>query len=272
MGKDCPFTHSQKKKWCTSQNGKGKESENDRVSVAIVNVVFHRPNISSDTLFQFEISMNSQSKAEVNFRPKRRFRCPWNALLRWKKKHPSDRAASNSHITVRREQDSETLQSLNMIQTGNKNGRSPNAPPYDQICTEWNDEQEEFARHRSYTFDKERFTRQICSQNKVLHKLRLYTAKYTETGLAVHSKERVRTVDRWRFVTCGGIILSEPQRTKNHSTGKQHSENSDRQRYCGLRHTSECVHQENLGAHPLIHMVKDSPSVVVVGNITLWIG
>ena len=74
-------TLSQKKKWCTSHNGKGKESEHDEVSVAIVNIVCDRPNISSDTLFQFEISMNSLSKSDGNSEQIRRSRCPWNAWM-----------------------------------------------------------------------------------------------------------------------------------------------------------------------------------------------
>ena len=40
--------------------------------------------------------------------------------------------------------------SLNVIQTGGKNGRCQNAPPYDQGSTEWNEEQNEFARHEAY--------------------------------------------------------------------------------------------------------------------------
>ena len=44
--------------------------------------------------------------------------------------------------------------SLHVIQTGSKNGRSPNAPPYDQKSTDGNEEQQEFARHRAYKLHK----------------------------------------------------------------------------------------------------------------------
>ena len=74
-------TFSQKKNWCTSLNEKGKESEHDEVSVAIVNIVCDRPNISSDTLFQFDMSMNSLSKSDGNSEQIRRSRCPWNAWM-----------------------------------------------------------------------------------------------------------------------------------------------------------------------------------------------
>ena len=41
-----------------------------------------------------------------------------------------------------------------MILTDRKNGRSPNAPPFDQKCTEWNKVQEECARHGAYKLHK----------------------------------------------------------------------------------------------------------------------
>ena len=69
-------------------------------------------------------------------------------------------------------------QRLNVIESGGKNRRSQNAPLYDQRSTEWN-EQEEFARHKANTLDKElvKRTPQRCPQHKLLQKFRSYKSE-----------------------------------------------------------------------------------------------
>ena len=52
------------------------------------------------------------------------------------------------HVKLWNEQNSEkNIPSLSVIQTV---GRNPNGPQYDQNSTEWNEEQEEFARRETY--------------------------------------------------------------------------------------------------------------------------
>ena len=52
-----------------------------------------------------------------------------------------------------------------------KNGRCPNAPPCGQMSTEWNEEQEEFARHRAHKLHKKLF--KTKGHNKDVQKTKL---------------------------------------------------------------------------------------------------
>ena len=99
--------------------------------------------------------------------------------------------------------------SLNVILTGSKNGSSPNAPPYDQRRTEWNEEQEEFPRHTAYTLHKE-FSKKNGHHTDVpkTNFFRSYVfakAKNTATGWRYIPKKGVHS-RQWRFVTNDGII------------------------------------------------------------------
>ena len=60
-----------------------------------------------------------------------------------------------AHQSLERAKFRDNFSFLNVFQTGENNGRSPKAPPYDQSSTEWNEEQEEFARKKAYKFHKE---------------------------------------------------------------------------------------------------------------------
>ena len=77
-------------------------------------------------------------------------------ILALQRQLPSEkkRSITFSYQNLERAKCRDTCPSLNVIHTGSKNGRSPNAP-YDQTCTEWNEEQEELARHRAYKLHKE---------------------------------------------------------------------------------------------------------------------
>ena len=67
------------------------------------------------------------------------------------------------------------------------NGRYPNAPPYDQRSTEWNEEQNEFARHRAYKLHAELFkTKGHC---KDVHKTNFFRS-YVLTKAGVY-RDRV---------------------------------------------------------------------------------
>ena len=126
--------------------------------------------------------------------------------------------------------------SVNVTKTGNKNGRSPDAPPYDHRSTEWNAEREEFARHKAYKLHKELFkTKGHCRDAHNTNFFRSYVSteeKNTATGLAMHSKEKVYIVDSGASLHM--IILSGSQRKEDLSIVKQNSGYSDRQWRCGL--------------------------------------
>ena len=105
------------------------------------------------------------------------------------RKLPSEqRSIKFSYHSLQRARFRDKFPFLNVIQTGSKNGRSPNVPPYDQRCTEWNEEQEEFAWNLHKELLKTKRHHKDVHKNKLLQ-------KYTATGLAVQSKERVCTVN-----------------------------------------------------------------------------
>ena len=90
-------THpSAKKDRSTSPKGKGqgKKSEQEKVTLASVNIANHRPRTTSEKLLQFETSMNSHLKAERNLEQIRRSRnshemryCVWKRTSVRKEKH-----------------------------------------------------------------------------------------------------------------------------------------------------------------------------------------
>ena len=74
VGQDCPFIHRQKKKRSTcrprKERGKAKESDKEKVTVAIVNIANHRPRNTSGKLLHFETSRNCHDDfAQVRFLP-----------------------------------------------------------------------------------------------------------------------------------------------------------------------------------------------------------
>ena len=93
MAKDCPFTHSQKKKLSTSPKGKGKgkKSEKEQVTGAIVDIANHRRRNTSGKLLQFETSMNTHLRAEGNLEQVGRSKMPMEGVLALKRKLPSEK-------------------------------------------------------------------------------------------------------------------------------------------------------------------------------------
>ena len=100
------------------------------------------------------------------------------------------------------------LPTLNVIQTGNKNGRSPNAPPYDQRSKEWNEEQDEFAKHKTCKLHKEllKITGHCSDVYKTcFHRLRPYKGEEYRDRLG-HTFQRKDVHSRqWRFVAYDGF-------------------------------------------------------------------
>ena len=109
MEKDCPYIHSQKKGRSIrpKEKGKGKESEQEKLTVAIVNSANYRPMTTSQKLLQFEPAMNSHLKAEGNLKQTRRSKMPMKGTIAFERNFRLKREASNSHARVWREQDSE---------------------------------------------------------------------------------------------------------------------------------------------------------------------
>ena len=86
-------------------------------------------------------------------------------------------------------------------------------------------------------------TLQWCPQNKLLQKLcPCKGEKYSDKLGDTFQRKGVQS-RQCRFVTYDGIIFSESQRKEVYSTLMHNSGYSDRQSHCGLRHTSEVVHQ-----------------------------
>ena len=152
-------SHSQKKNRSTSPKGKGKgeESEKEHVTVVIENIAHHRPRETSGKLLQFETSMISHFKAQGNLEQVGQSTMPMKGTLALRRKLPPGK---DKHQILK--------ESLHAIQTGSKNWRSPNAPPYDQRSAGWNEEQEEFARHKAYKLHKEQF--RIKGHYSAVHK------------------------------------------------------------------------------------------------------
>ena len=121
-------------------------------------------------------------------------------ILALERTFPSEeRSIRFSHQSLERATFRDTSPSLNVIQTGSAHRRFPNAPPYDQRFTEWNEEQEEFARHKACKIHKELF--KIKGYSNEVHTTNFFRsyvpaeAKNTATGLATQCKESVCAVD-----------------------------------------------------------------------------
>ena len=116
----------------TSPKGKGKRTEPEQREGNGCNCEYCKSpsKVYFRKLLQFETRGTPRgNKKSQNVHEK--------ALLGLKEICRQKREESNSKIRVWREQDSETnFPSLSVIQTYSKNGSSPNAPPYNQRCTE----------------------------------------------------------------------------------------------------------------------------------------
>ena len=132
--------------------------------------------VYSEKLFHFQNYMNSHLTAERNFEQLRRARTLVKGILALKRKLSSEQGRIKfSHQSLERARFRDTFPSLSVIQTGSKNGRSPDAPPYDQRCAEWNEEQEEFSWQRAHKLHQELFKKGHCKdvhKTKLLQKLR----------------------------------------------------------------------------------------------------
>ena len=101
------------------------ESEQEKVTVAIVNIAYHRPRITSEKLLHFQNSMNSHLKAEGNIEQITRSRTPMKGIIEIERKLPSEQGRIKfSYQSLKRARLRDKFPSLNVIQTGSENGRS----------------------------------------------------------------------------------------------------------------------------------------------------
>ena len=101
--------------------GKGKrtESEQEKVTVAIVNVGNHRPRITTEKLLHFQNSMNSHLTAERNIEQITRSRTPMKGIIELERKLPSEQGRIKfSYQSLKRARLRDKFPSLNVIQTG----------------------------------------------------------------------------------------------------------------------------------------------------------
>ena len=130
--------------------------------------------------------------------------------------------------------------------------RSPTALPYAQRSTEWNEEDEEFARHGAYKQHKELFkTKRNFSDvdNTIFFRSHVPTqAKNTATGLAIQTTERVYIVDSGASLHMMGLLSLSKKEKK---TVRQSSTILDIQTANGIvvSDTQAKVYIQELGAH-----------------------
>ena len=77
------------------EKGQGKESEQETVTVAVVNISNHRPRTTSEKLLQFETSTTSHLKAERNLEQIRRSRMPMKCVIAFESVLPSEKKSIN---------------------------------------------------------------------------------------------------------------------------------------------------------------------------------
>ena len=211
-----------------------------------MNIAYHCPRTTSGKLLQFH--EHPLVKAEGNLERMRRSKVPLKGILAFKRELLSEKKSIRfSHQSLKRAKFRDEFPSLNAIHQCSKNGSSPNAPTYDRRSTEWNEEQEEFARQKAYKLHKEVFKMkghlQWCPQNKLLQKLPLCKGEEYRDRLGDTFQRKDVHSWQWGFVTHDGIIFSEWWREEDFSTVKHNSWYPDRQWRCGLRHASTVLHQ-----------------------------
>ena len=265
MGKDCPFIHSQKKNLVIIPQGKiwRKRVRKEKVTVAIVNLANHWPRTSSGKLLQFDASMSTHLKAEGNLVHMGRSKILMRGILALKSKLPSDkRSIRFSHQSLKKAKFKDKFPSLNVIQTSSRKGTPPNAPPFDQRSTEWNEEQEEFARQKTHKLHQGLFktkgttamsTKQTSSDVTSPTKV-----KNTGTGLAIHSKDMVYMVDSGASVHMIGFSSTESQREEDCLTLKQNSGYSDHH-FLWSQTRKQWSTSRSLALTYWTHLVKDAP-------------
>ena len=104
--------------------------------------------------------------------------------------------------------------SLNVIQTGNKNERSPNAPPYDQRSTELNEDQEEFAGHAAYKLHKELF--KIKEHHSDVHRTIFFRSDVPSNAIP----KKLFSMSTGRIVTHDGAMHRGLRHARRRSTSR----------------------------------------------------
>ena len=156
----------------------------------------HRLEDRSGKFRQVETSRSTHLKAEGKPRASETVQHVHEIVFALKGKLTSAKVSIRfSRQSLARTNFGDKFPSLHVIQTGGEHGRCPNAPLYVQRSTEWNEEEEEFARHKAYTFHKELFnihdpTKMSTTQTS------LFPQRQSNTnGLTIHTTEWMYIVD-----------------------------------------------------------------------------
>ena len=267
MGKGCPFIHSQTKNRPSSPWGRGKGTEVNNGC----NYEYCKSSVQGNVrkVYTSRNFMNAHLNAVRNLEQVEPSKMPTETSLRSKGIFRQKRLALDFHFRVWRANSETNFHLWTQLKEVGQNGRSPNAPPYDQRSTERNEEQEEFASHRACKLHKEFI--KIKGHHGDVHKTKFFRryvptkAKFTATVLAIHSKERVYKVDCGASVHMMGV--SSPT----------HKEKKTIRQACGIldlltangivvSDTQAKVYIKELGACLWIHLVNDSLSVPPFGR------
>ena len=185
---DQPVVHERRE-------GKSKHPDRGKASVAIVHIANHHSRITSGMPSQFETSRNTHLKARRNLEQGGPSTMPMKGILALRRKVPSEKISIRlSRQSLERARFRDKCPSLKVIQTGTKNARHFNAPPYDQRSKEWNERQEEFARHKAHKlhealFKIKRHTTKMSTEQTSFLSYVPTKAKNTTTVSVIHSKE-----------------------------------------------------------------------------------
>ena len=231
------------------EKGKTKEREKRKGTVAMVNIANHRLRDTSEKRLQVDTSKNTDLKAEGNLEEVGQSKMTMTGYLALSREFSSE-TVSMSRQSLDRATFKDKFPPLIMILTGRKNGRCPKGPPYDHSGMGSKKSLQDTKACKLFKKSKQKVTARMYT-------VQTTRANTTANGLAIHTKERMYTVD----VDSGASSHMMGSKSVNHGETKtiqQSSTNpgySVRQWRFGLRHTSDGLHQ---GTWRL--SVADSPS------------
>ena len=144
-----------------------------------MNIANHSSRSASCNLLQVETSTGTHLTVKGNLEHVEQSTTLMDGILTIRRKLSSaKKSIRSSRQSLERAKSRDKFPSLNVTQTGSKHARHFNAPPCGQRSAEWNEEREEFARHKGIQTSQralqDKRTLQRCSQNKLLEDLRPY--------------------------------------------------------------------------------------------------
>ena len=190
-----PPIHSQKKNRSTSPIGKvqGKESEKEKVTVALVNVANHRLWNTSGKLLQIETSRNTHLKADEHCEQVGQSKMPTKRILALGRT-----LAQFSYQSL----ETKIQRQISIYERDPHRQQKRKISKYTTVrCTEWTEEQGEFetawSTQTSQGALQDERTQPGCLQNGLFLESYVFLRKAMNTanGLGIHTKERMHIVD-----------------------------------------------------------------------------